>query len=48
MIVFSVWGDHAFFYKDTRGAALLKVAPPPRIPELKLACRVDYERVPYA
>ena len=47
MIVLSVWGDHAFFYKETLGAQLLKVAPVEKIPEVKLACRVDYEAVPY-
>ena len=47
MIVLSVWGDHAFFYKGTHGAQTLKVAPVEKIPEVKLACRVDYEAIPY-
>ena len=47
MIVFSVWGDHAFFYKDTLGAQTLKVGTVSSIPEVKLACRLDYERAPY-
>ena len=46
MIVFSVWGDHAFFYKDTLGAQTLKVGNVSSIPEVKLAYRLDYERVP--
>jgi hypothetical protein len=48
MIVLSVWGDHAFFYRDTHGAQGVKMAPVAAIPELKLASRVDYERVPYS
>ena len=48
MIVLSVWGDHAFFYKDTIGAQLVKMAPVYAVPEMKLACRLEYERVPTA
>ena len=47
MIVFSVWGDHAFFYKDTLGAQTLKVGNVSSIPEVKLAYRLEYERAPY-
>ena len=47
MVVLSVWGDHAFFYKDKLGAQLIRMAPVSAIPECKLACRVDYERTAY-
>ena len=47
MVVLSVWGDHAFFYKDKLGAQTIRMAPVSAIPECKLACRVDYERTPY-
>ena len=47
-MIYSIWGDHAFFYRDTKGAQTVKMAPVSAIPEAKLACRVDYERAPYA
>ena len=47
MVVLSVWGDHAFFYKDKLGAQTIRMAPVSAIPECKLACRVDYERTAY-
>jgi hypothetical protein len=48
MIVFSVWGDHAFFYQDARGAQTLKVGKVSAVPAVKLACRLNSERVAYA
>jgi len=47
MVVFSVWGDHCMFYRDTRGASCMPVQSVKEVPQFELVVRQEYDRTPY-